>query len=74
VAVYCYHAALCSGLLTRRTSIISCKMMCHNILPVSIDSETPETDGCVDVRWASDCVPNPWWVFWFWILNHFIFT
>lgn len=31
VAVYCYHAALCSGLLTRPTSIICCKMMCHNI-------------------------------------------
>lgn len=74
VAVYCYHAAQCSGLLTRRRSIISCKMMCHNILPGSIDSETPETDGCVDVRWASDCVSNPWWVFWFWILNLFIFT
>jgi hypothetical protein len=38
VAVYCYHAPPCSGLLTRRTSIISCKMVYHNIsyLEVSI--------------------------------------
>ena len=30
VAVYCYYAPPCSGLLTRRTSIISCKMVYHN--------------------------------------------
>jgi hypothetical protein len=43
VAVYCYHAALCIGLLTRRTSIISYKMMCHNISYLEISTRKRQT-------------------------------
>jgi len=41
-AVYCYHAALCIGLLTRRTSIISCKMM-YNISYLEVSTWKRQT-------------------------------
>lgn len=43
VAGYRYHAALCSDLLTRRTSVISCKMVCHNISYLEVSTRRRQT-------------------------------